>query len=308
MNNYTTNTQIYRTGKKRKQKRRHYFLRLIVYIVLIFLATYHISKFVLNLPAYISTHYGNETAGRINNTDNTITLDKPTTRSNDEIITHIKELSSKDKDIKYIYKYRSKYPDTLLASLANNPEMAEFVRDYPDAPRKVTGGLTSDEIAENNPLFLQWDKRWGYANYGDDCIGLSGCGPTCLSMVIFSLTGDKSATPDKISNYSMENGFYVKGTGTDWSLMTNAASVYGITSTELSLDENVMKKCIDSGGKIICAMRAGDFTTTGHFIEIYGYNNDGFLVNDPNSTLRSASTWDYDTLSPQIKNLWEYKS
>ncbi len=218
----------------------------------------------------------------------------------------LKKLSDKDRDIKYVYKHSGKYSDTLLQSLANNPEMAEFVRNYPDASNTVNGGFTSDEAYENNPLFLQWDKRWGYAKYGDDCIGLSGCGPTCLSMVIFSLTGDKSATPDKISDYSMDNGFYVKGTGTDWSLMTNAGSIYGVTSSELSLDEGVMQRQIDSGGKIICAMRAGDFTTSGHFIEIYGYNNEGFMVNDPNSKTRSSVTWDYDTLSPQIRNLWGY--
>ena len=306
MNNYATDANIYRTGKRRKKKRRHYFIRLIVYIVLIFLITYNVSKFVLNFPSYLSAHYGKENQTYSNNMDNTPSIDKPVIRNDSEVMAQLKSLSDTDKNIKYVYKHSDKYSDTLLSALANNPEMAEFVRNYPDASSTVTGGFTSDETYENNPLFLQWDKRWGYSKYGDDCIGLSGCGPTCLSMVIFSLTGDETATPDKISDYSMENDFYVKGTGTDWSLMTNAASIYGITASELSLDESVMKRCIDGGGKIICAMRAGDFTTSGHFIEIYGYTNEGFMVNDPNSTARSNCLWDYDTLSPQIRNLWGY--
>ena len=47
----------------------------------------------------------------------------------------------------------------------------------------------------SDPLFLQWDPRWGYTEYGEDSfLGLSGCGPTCLSMVLYYLTGDKSLT------------------------------------------------------------------------------------------------------------------
>ena len=53
-------------------------------------------------------------------------------------------------------------------------------------------------------------------------------------------------------------------------------------------------------------MRPGDFTTEGHFIVIYGYDEEGFLVHDPNSRLRSEEEWTFQTLYPQIKNLWAY--
>ena len=44
----------------------------------------------------------------------------------------------------------------------------------------------------------------------------------------------------------------------------------------------------------------------GHFIVIYGYDEEGFLVHDPNSRLRSEEEWTFQTLYPQIKNLWAY--
>ena len=66
-----------------------------------------------------------------------------------------------------------------------------------------------------------------------------------------------------------------------------------------------MKQVLDQGGVLISSMRPGDFTTTGHFILIRGYDQNGFFVNDPNSRRNSEKQWDYETLSGQIKGLWE---
>lgn len=55
-------------------------------------------------------------------------------------------------------------------------------------------------------------------------IGLSGCGPTCLSMVLLALTEDEEATPYEVARFSEENGYYVEGSGTAWSLMTEGAA------------------------------------------------------------------------------------
>ena len=66
-----------------------------------------------------------------------------------------------------------------------------------------------------------------------------------------------------------------------------------------------MKQALDQGSVIICSMRPGDFTTTGHFILLRGYDENGFLVNDPNSRKNSEKQWNYDALSGQIKCLWE---
>ena len=217
-------------------------------------------------------------------------------------------LAQDNPDITEIYLDRASYPPEMLKALTLNPEMLDFVKGWPDSDGSVTGGFTEAELGTAHPLFMQWDSRWGYYPYGENNIGLAGCGPVCLSMVIFSLTGNKSATPDKLADYSMKNGHYVTGVGTAWSLMTAAPAAYGMSARELGLDENVMKQQLDHGGMIICAMRPGDFTTTGHFIVIYGYDRDGFLVNDPNSGERSSKTWSFSTLKGQIKNLWGFKA
>lgn len=164
-----------------------------------------------------------------------------------------------------------------------------------------------EEKSQSYPLFLQWDARWGYEAYGDSNLALSGCGPTVLAMAAVALTKDTTVTPDKVAAYSMEHNFYVEGTGTAWALMTEGAKEFGLEVLEICLDEAVMKKALDKGEVIICSMRAGDFTTAGHFVMIYAYDEQGFLINDPNCIYRSCKYWSYQELSPQIRMLWSAK-
>ncbi len=216
-----------------------------------------------------------------------VTVSRPVERHSSLITDDLKNYSKAGKTAAKIYKNRNQYSETLLAAYLNNPEMEEFIDGYLDAdlPQySAQGGLTRQEL------------------------GLSGCGPTCLSMVLVSLTGSSDMTPAEVARFSEENGYYVEGSGTSWSLMTDGASALGLSARELSLDESVMKSSLDSGHPIICSMGPGDFTTQGHFILIYGYDAEGFLVNDPNCISRSSRHWDFETLRGQIKNLWAYSA
>lgn len=199
----------------------------------------------------------------------------------------------------------------MLAVLTMNPEMADFVRGYGDPDREaVSGGLTEQEQEQEQefPLLLQWDPRWGYVEYGDDsCIGLSGCGPTCLSMVLYYLTGDKALTPEVIGQYSMENDYYMWGTGTKWALLEDVAVLYGITVSQPDTSLEEMKSALEEDKLIICSMGPGEFTTAGHFIVIYGYKDGEFCINDPNCVARSRRTWSYEEIADQIKHLWIFE-
>lgn len=236
----------------------------------------------------------------------TYDMEAPVQRTEKEVQERLEELAKKQKGFKEIVEHLEDYPEVYLAALANNPEMLDYVKGYPDNDGSVSSELTKSEKKADYPLFLQWDKRWGYASYGGSSIGISGCGPTCLSMVVYGLTDNAMATPDKVARYSEEQGYYIEGTGTSWDLMTEGAASFGVTGEEISLDETVMKKELDKKHPLICAMRAGDFTAAGHFIVIYGYDKKGFIVNDPNCKARSEKRWTYDELSGQIKNLWAY--
>lgn len=199
------------------------------------------------------------------------------------------------------------YPEPMLEALKKNPEILEFVVAYPAMEQKVQGGLTKKECTEKTPLLIQWDDRWGYVPYGDSVIGIAGCAPTCLSMVIVSLTGDESATPDLLAKKAMEQGAYVDGAGTSWAFMTDAVADYNIKVAQYGyLTQIEMEEMLDQGKKIILSMGPGDFTSSGHFIVVCGYTDEGFIVNDPFSKVRSKIKWNYDTISNQWAGIWVY--
>jgi len=234
---------------------------------------------------------------------------KPEQLTDAEVYRRLKKLAKEYPELEEIYEDCEKYPVKLLVSLCNNPELYEYVKGYlpyQNGNASVAGRaeLTNEEKEQKYPLFLQWDRRWGYEEYGDFNIALSGCGPTTLAMAAVALTDDHTVTPDVVAKYSMDNGFYVEGTGTAWSLMTDGCGNFGIKAEEIALDEYVMKNRLDAGNVIICSMRQGDFTSVGHFVMIYGYNADGFFINDANCIYRSSRIWSYDELKGQIRILW----
>lgn len=80
------------------------------------------------------------------------------------------------------------WPTELIELLKKNPETEDFVLNYP-LLKDTYQDIDLSEYADTDevPLFMQWDKRWGYTSYGEDMIAISGCGPTCLSMVCSSV-------------------------------------------------------------------------------------------------------------------------
>ena len=183
--------------------------------------------------------------------------------------------------------------------------MTDFAYGYLYTDGSVTGGFTEDEQPEDYPLFLQWDIRWGYMPYGErGVVGSSGCGPSCLSMAVFYLTGNRECTPDKIAQYSLDEGHYIDGVGTAWALLDNYPTEYGLKVTHPYIDEAAMKAELDKGNILICSVRPGDFTSEGHFIVIYGYDKDGFKVNDPKCVYRSRLRWTYSQIQDDIKRIW----
>lgn len=200
-------------------------------------------------------------------------------------------------------------PERLLEMVINNVETIDFAAAYPEkrdqAPEiDLTGEFESGKV----PLLIQWDERWGYIGYGDGLLGYTGCGPTCLSMVAISLTGDVTLTPKAVADYADQAGYYTNGVGSAWSLMTEGSQEFGLTGTQVTISEQTMADKLAEGYPLICAMGPGDFTQNGHFIVICGYENGQFVVNDPNSPIRSSRTWSYAELGSQIKNAWYFSA
>ena len=192
-----------------------------------------------------------------------------------------------------------------------NPETAAYVQDYnkyKDTHFDID--LSGDVTPGRVPHFLQWDQRWGYETYGGsgaaDMMGLSGCGPTALSMVAVALTGDLGWHPLAVAELSESGGHYSPGNGTSWSLMTEGSKELGLNCEEVPLHDGSMIAALDAGKLLIASVGPGDFTETGHFIVLCGWDGEAFEVRDPNTKANTDKTWTYETLEPQIKGLWAF--
>ena len=231
-------------------------------------------------------------------------VDKPEKRTEEQVLEKLAELSEEHELVRQIYENADAYSKGMLDHLANNPEMAAYVLGSLEADGSVTGSFTKKELEEDFPLLLQFDPRWGYFEYGGKEMGLSGCGPTCLAMTVLALTDYDNVTPDKIAAYSLEKKYYVKDVGTAWKLLDEFPTLYGLTVEHPTLKEESMKAELDEGKVLICSVKKGVFTAEGHFIVIYGYDETGFMVNDPKCVARSNQTWDYSEFGNQLKRIW----
>lgn len=207
--------------------------------------------------------------------------------------------------LKEIKANKDKYTKELIELAEKNSETIDFVYNYPTRANNKGINIKTDT---KYPLFIQWDKRWGYDEYGNEMMAINGCGPTALAMVVAGLKGDNEVNPKKIAEYSLENGYFVKDVGTSWELMQKGANGLGLESYTLPLDANTIIDNLNAGNPIIVTMGPGTFTSSGHFILLTGVSKDGkIIVNDSDSIERSQKTWDVNVFLEEAENLWCFK-
>ncbi|MDD5954670.1 MAG: papain-like cysteine protease family protein [Firmicutes bacterium] len=196
------------------------------------------------------------------------------------------------------------YPESLIDLLERNPETEDFVLQYPFRDTQELEAFSYD-LSDGVPLMMQWDKRWGYLNYGSDVVGITGCGPLCLSMAGYYVTGgDAAFHPARMVEFAEKNGYYSRGNGSSWTLISEGGVKLGLDVTEIPLVKKRIMDNLEVDNPIICSMRAGDFTTSGHYIVMVGCEDGLIRINDPNSRENSEKLWSYEQIEGQIRNLW----
>lgn len=197
------------------------------------------------------------------------------------------------------------YPEKLKEMAQKNSETIDFVYNYPQLKDEVWNiDLTEESQSDQVPLLMQWDERWGYITYNGGMMGYGGCGPTTLSMVVLYLTRDASATPAAVAAYAESAGYCVPGSGSTWSLIKEGCEHYGLHASEVAMVENRIRDKLDEGCPVVVNVGPGDFTDSGHYMVIVGYDDQGFIINDPNSRTNSEKRWTFDQLNGQVRNLW----
>ena len=168
--------------------------------------------------------------------------------------------------LRTILNNKNQYPDAMIQSLYCNDELTDFVYNYPSRKGHVYTDTIGYVKKGNYPLLLQYDQRWGYGKYGNNVIGMNGCGPTSAAMIIAGLTGKNNITPYDVASYAYRHGYYQDGTS--WSFFTEGMKHYGIHGINIPLSYSSMKNELMNNRSLICSMRPGDFTTSGHLIVI----------------------------------------
>ena len=197
------------------------------------------------------------------------------------------------------------YPPKLVKMAQTNGEALDFVYEYPARKgERSRVSLREDLEQEGVPLLMQWDERWGYQEYGDGPMGYTGCGPTCLSMAAVYLTGRDKWNPSRVADMAVKEGYMLKHHGSSWQLISEGCEKVGLKAEVLPLVKGTMMDRLDRGELIILALGPGDFTGSGHFVLVTGYEEEGFRIHDPNRRETSGKIWGFSRLKGQIRNLW----
>lgn len=199
--------------------------------------------------------------------------------------------------------FYAEYPQSLIELLERNPETEDFVLNYPFRDQVSVEAFSYDRT-QGVPLMMQWDQRWGYLKYGSDVVGITGCGPVCLAMAGYYVTGEDTFHPANMVDFARQNGYYSAGNGSSWTLISEGGVKLGLQVTEIPLVKKKIMDNLEAGNPIICAMGKGDFTTSGHYIVLVGTENGLIRVNDPNSYANSEKLWSYEEMESQFRNLW----
>lgn len=123
--------------------------------------------------------------------------------------------------------------------------------------------------------YSQIDSRWKnklYTSTGNSSqtMGSSACGPTCSAMVVSSIKG--TILPTTMADLYVQYGFRSANNGTYWSAFRWTADVFDIGYKEVQRLNDVCD-LLEQNYMVISACGNGLFTTGGHFILIYGYED-----------------------------------
>ena len=171
------------------------------------------------------------------------------------------------------YPYAQEYLDNMEGGDLSGDRDEEENESYADedvGSEEPSGGM-------DIPLYLQ--GNYASAAWGDTNLAKSGCGPTCLAMVMSYLTGETVIPPDMIA---WSGTAYLAPTGSSWEFFPAAASHYGVGYRSVT-DQAGVVQALENGYPVIAREQPGSFfSSVGHFIVLRGVTDDGtFLVNDP---------------------------
>lgn len=212
-------------------------------------------------------------------------------------------------------------------------QIADALLLYVKSNGKVLAGLERRRKAERE-LFLQkvetegykmikpidykqTDSKWGTLPYAVDgensTIKSAGCGPTAMADILAAIISPY-IDPLTCASWARMKGYKVYKSGTSYNYPVAQGAAYGVKVRRLNTS-NVYGKTGNSvhtealnellkGNWLIACMGKGKWTSSGHFIVVYGHKDGMVYINDPASSAanRACNTW--ELFRSQVKYYW----
>jgi len=184
---------------------------------------------------------------------------------------------------------------------------------YKDKLTSTTGVSASSNCGNRNPAgsvvwYSQTDPKWSANEYAGGTIGVNGCGPTSMAIILATLV-DKTITPDQVAAATTA---HQSGQLTSWQPLINDVNSkwnLNISSTPVNFDQAV--EFLQSGKGLIWVGGSGDvpFTKTGHMVALVGVTSDGKItVADPyggHDGHENIANYDKSVISSQSSSFFE---
>lgn len=214
------------------------------------------------------------------------------------------------------------------------PEIADAMLLYNKGGGKVLAGLvrrreeerklfleemkTEDKYKMIKPVdYKQNDSKWGGLSYAVDgeksTIKSAGCGPTSLADVLAAIVSPY-IDPVTLAAWARYHNYKVKNSGTSYSFFEPCAKAYGVTVRRLNTTSiygipwnGIHDKALaelKNGNWLIACMGKGNWTSSGHYVVAYGYENGYVYINDPASTKASRAKNTWELFKSQVKYYW----
>ncbi|MCI5805062.1 MAG: lysozyme family protein [Clostridium sp.] len=204
---------------------------------------------------------------------------------------------------KYTVELATQYSnDCMPVGAKGTPTHAQkFLNAYKGALSKSAGGGAD---LGNMVYYKQWDSRWASYPYGRGTIQSSGCGITCMAMIVATLA-DKKVTPPSMADLSMDNGGYIAGQGSSMPIVVAAAAKkYSLEYKAIEFNE--VEKYLNKGAYVVWGCNKGYFSNSpaGHVMIIRGMKDGKILLADPNREENNTKTFEPAFIQKEAKGYY----
>ena len=239
----------------RRRRRRSGRVALIIFVLVLLLVLF----FVWRLTDGFTTFAGpdlknvqNELTYSLNTLAGEISPDMAVNECGEDYVSQLRELAAEESGLadrlNFIADHIEIYTEEAVKTALQGGEKLDFALLMPFRSADDSGLSAVISVDEGEiPYLIQYDTRWGYHGYGSSVMGITGCGPTCLSMAVIGLTGNASATPARIADYAESSGHYVSGAGTAWTLFDTGAAAFGLRGEAISTNDDDMRARLRDG-------------------------------------------------------------